>query len=274
MRNYSLVFLAIVASFAASNVYASAWTQIEGKGQLILSAVGFASKQYFDQRGKSQHQPIYYKGEQAQYIEYGLWDGLTIGGKASVGAASQVEYNTGWRYYNIGLIDPELFVRQRLWQQGNFSLSIEPMVKLPSYNVYRNPVHIGSSNTDVGATLAVGYGMPAFGEYHFAELSAQYRHRFGAPNDQVRLAATLGLGLSPEWTVMPQVFATYRTKKSSNRLAFTQSSSDDYNLLTAQLSAVYKFNEKTFFQTALFSNVYGRNAGSGTGVMFSVWRNF
>ena len=253
------------------HAFAGAWTQDQGSGQAILTGSYYNTDSYWDNQGHKQSEPAYSKYNLNPYLEYGLTSDITVGTNLSLqrdhqdsGAGSAAQ--TSW-----GLGDSEFFLRKRLWQDGGFIVSAEPMVKLPS-PTDRMP-KLGGSSPDAGLGLSGGYSFTAWGLSDFADIDTQYRHRFGTPKDQINLAGTLGISVSPSWMIMPQTFLTYRTTTPAVA-AFSNSAADDYNLITLQLSAVYKASNDVSLQFGGFSHVAGRNTGGGEGALFAVWKKF
>ncbi|MDE3038857.1 MAG: hypothetical protein KGJ21_10475, partial [Pseudomonadota bacterium] len=220
-----------------------------------------------------QSQPDYGKYELNPYLEYGLSDSLTLGANLLFDRAHQDGAAGGPSHTNWNLGDSEFFLRTRLWQQNGFVVSAEPMIKLPSPEPSDAQPPLGGSSPDAGLGLSAGYGFSAWGLSHFANLDTQYRHRFGAPHDQARLNGTLGIGVAPRWMVMPQAFMTWRTV-ASHVADFTNSPANDYDLVRLQLSAVYRWQNDLSFQFGGFDDVAGKNTGTGSGVLFALWRSF
>jgi len=258
-------YFGIIIAFSATDAYAGAWTQPEGTALVITGASYYNSTAYRDNQGRKKSQPAYNKFELNPYFEYGLTDGLTLGGSLSLQAAYQNVTAAGLlSHYGIG--DSEFFLRTRLWQQDGFALSAEPMVKLPSPSSSHSP-RLGGAHPNAGMGLSGGYGW----DKHFVGIDTQYRHRFGEPRDQFKLSGTLGISLSDRWTVMPQFFMTWRSS-TPPAAAFTQSSGDDYDLARLQFSAMYKLRENLSFQFGAFRDMDGKNTGAGNGVLFSLWQ--
>lgn len=247
--------------------FAGAWTQPESHAFLALTGSYYRTDELYNNRGDTQSQATYSKYELNPYFEYGLWDGVTLGANVLLQRAHQSS-DTNW-----GLSDTELFVRGRLWQKDGFVLSAEPMVKLPSPESADDQPRLGGSHPDAGMGLSAGYGFTAWGLNHFADIDAQYRHRFGDPKDQARFAGTLGIRLCERFILMPQVFITQRLDTPTTA-TFTQSSADDYNLVKLQLSGVYKATDDVSVQVGGFTHQAGKNTGAGSGALFSVWKNF
>lgn len=267
-------FLPLVAlSLIAAEAYAGAWTEPQNSSQIILTGSYYDTSTMFDNKAHKESQPEFSKYELNPYMEYGLRDDLTVGANLSLQAVHQEAYPGGTSQSNWGVGDSVLFLRQRLWQQNGFVVSAEPMIKIPAFESSTDQPKLGGSSADVGMGLSGGYGFTLLGLNDFADIDTEYRHRFGTPHDQANFAATLGVSVTPEWMIMPQSFFTYRLGFPKTP-AFTNSSGDDYNLVKAQLSAVYKLSSDISLQGGGFWNVTGRNAGDGGGVLFAVWKRF
>lgn len=271
MRHFQTFGLLALLGFSASPAFGGAWTQDEGRARVIVSGSYYHSSERYNNSGHRQGTPNYGRYELNPYIEYGLYDDVTLGANLSLQRASQnvpgASANVHW-----GLGETELFARKRMWRQGGLVASVEPMLKLPAPDS-RDLPPLGSPNADIGLGGSLGYGRSLFGYHHFANLDTQYRHRFGRQRDQLRMGATLGIGVAPQWTVMPQAFLTYRTS-DPGVAGFTQSNADDYHLTRLQLSGVYALSEGLKLQGGAFADVAGTNAGAGQGVLFSVWKHF
>ncbi len=262
-----LLFLFASCVTLTTNAYAGAWTQKQGEGQVILNALYYSTKTLYNNQGNKASQAKFSKYELNPYFEYGLTDAVTIGANLSLQRTYQAN-NSNW-----GIGDSEFFVRTRLWEKDGFVLSLEPMVKLPSPEHATETPALGGRHPDAGLGLSAGYGFSAFGQNHFANLDTQYRYRFGSPENQIKLAGTVGISVTDTLMFMPQLFATLRANDPA-AAAFTQSSGDDYDLLKGQISAVYKMNEQTNLQIAGFSHLDGKNVGAGEGLVLSVWQKF
>lgn len=259
--------LMVAALLISTNAFAGAWTQDPGKSQLIITNSYYTTDEKFDNNGFLIRQPRYSKHEINPYFEYGLYEGITVGANLSFQRASQSD-QTNW-----GIGDSEFFLRARVFKRGGFVISVEPMVKLPRLASTDDSPMLGGSYPDVGLGLLGGYGFSLFGQHHFTALDLQQRHRFGSPQNQFRLTESLGIGLSENWMVLGQAFATLRQDKP-DVAAFTQSSNDDYGLFKLQLSVIYKMNDTTSLQFGTFDNVIGSNVGAGSGLIFAAWKTF
>src|SRR5690606_13927381 len=168
----------------------------------------------------------------------------------------------------------EFFLRKRLWQKDGLIISAEPMVKAPALIAYDDFPQVGNNRADIGLTLSGGYSFKALGQYHFANLDTGYRYRFSKQKDQIRIAATVGINLDNQWTVMPQLFITRRTSSPAVGPAFNENPANDYNLTKVQLSSIYKMWDDTALQVGGFYHVDARNSSLGGGVLISLWDFF
>lgn len=269
----SRVFAAFaITAFAASSAHAGAWTQGQGRGQVILTSSVYRADSLYDNQGRKTDQPTYAKAEFNPYVEYGLNDNLTVGANLMFQRAYQQGAPGMPSFVSWGVADSEFFLRRRLWASRGFVVSAEPMVKLPSPNSRRTPA-IGGRHPDAGMGISAGYGFKTGELNHFVNLDTGYRYRFGDPKDQARFALTAGGSVTPSLMIMPQVFVTRRLS-SPTAATFTQSSGDDYNQISLQLSAVYKMNDRFSLQLGGFKHVDGKNAGAGKGALLSLWTKF
>ena len=273
MRRLTGLLYIIIALSCASPAFAGAWTQKAGSGIFIVTAGTYTADNYFNNSSHKQPQPQFSKYELNPYLEYGWTDSTTLGANLLLDRAHQDggPGSTGHTNWNLG--DSEFFLRSRLWQKDGFVLSAQPMIKLPSPESGHAQPPIGGIYPDAGFGLSGGYGFPAWGLNHFMNVDTQYRYRFGAPHDQVRLDITAGIGVTPKWMLMPQLFQTWRTA-SSPAAPFTNSPANDYDETRLQLSAVYRWRSETSFQFGAFDDVAGKNTGTGHGVLVALWRNF
>ena len=255
-----------------NTAFAGAWTQAQDGIQLIVTGNYYSAEKMWDNQGQKQSQPTYSKYELNPYIEYGLRDDLTLGANILLDRAHQdAAAGSGRTNFDIG--DSEFFLRKRLINSSGYVMSVEPMIKLPSPENSSSQPRVGSSHPDLGLSIANGYGFSAWGLNHFADLDVQYRHRLGPSKDQVKISGTVGIGLTQRWMLMPQTFLTYRTSHNQT-VTFTQSSSDDYNLIRLQLSAVYKMTDSLSLQMGGYGDIDGKNAGIGRGVLIALWKQF
>lgn len=261
----------LFALFAPALAHAGAWTQEAGAIQIIQSNTAYSTKHYFDTQGKERAQPLYQKAEASAYTEYGLYDGITIGGQLAFDAVRQDTAAGSFTGYNLA--DSEFFARQRLYKDDLQVVSIQPSITLPSPDSKTAFPKIGSDNVSASLRGAYGRNLNILGRWHYADIEAAYVRRMGDAADQWKLDATLGYKLSDRWQVKPQIFYTKSTQKIK-AARFTQSSADNYDLVKAQFSVQYAFSKRNAVELGAFSHVSGKNTGGGNGMVLSWIGNF
>lgn len=250
-----------------SLAYAGAWTQEKGAAQLITT-VGYSNAgDFYDKTGRSRSQATYQSLSLSTYGEYGLCNAVTIGGQLAASRASQTSKS------NIALLDTNLFARFRLWRDEQSVVSLQPYVEIPSnWHTTNNP-SLGSDDYSAGLRGAYGRNIELFGHKGYVDIAASYLYRGGDAGDQLKLDLTSEIALNAKWSVMPQVFITH-ARDGVGSSAFTQSTADDYNLATLQLSGLYKLTDASKIQVGASHAVDGKNTGKGYGVFVGYWVNF
>jgi hypothetical protein len=260
----ALLFLLLIPRLT----FAAAWTLPADKWELYQNAFYYRTTEFFDSNGNTRPQPRYSKYELNPYGEYGLNEGTTIGGSVALNLVQGTAATDSGNNYGIG--DPTLFLRQRLWSDDSTVVSLQPLIKFPSYYTDELLPRSGAMQTDGELRLLGGHSFEWLGNNHFINLEAAYRKRMGDPSDQLRFDATLGLTLNDQWQLLPQL--SYINTPSRKAITpFTQSGEDDFDLLKPQLSAVYQLNETVALQAGLFQHIDGNNTGAGCGALFSLW---
>ena len=263
-------------------LYAGAWTVTPGKWKRYHDITYYNTDYYYDDAGNRQNQDRYLKFEIGSRAEYGLQDGLTFGASsqlAAVKGSQSFEILTSssrfsnitvtLRQWNVGLADPKFYLRKRLWQDDASVLSAQATLKTPSIFHYRNLPRSGSDKFSYEARLLAGHNFEWLEGWHYANLEAAYELRPHNDGDLFHLDATTGLNFDDSFTLLPQLFTTWRMDDSANR--FTQTSNDSYDLVKGQLSAVIPLTREFSLQAGAAHHLYGRNTGGGTSVTLSLW---
>ena len=263
-----------LASLASIPALAGAWPQEEGNWQIIHSVSLYSADEFFDPLGNNVPQSTFTQRQYNPYIEYGWRDHTTIG----INAFIQDSSSNGDS--NFGLGDVELFARTLLWQKNpewknsEWVISIQPLIKLPSFADDDDLPALGNDNTDLALSLFSGYSFHYFSQKTFTETEIQYRLRLGAPEDQVRINATIGQDINSDWQVIAQSFTTLSIDSVRGATTFTQSAGDDFDLQTIQLTAVHHYSDQISLQAGAAYDIVGRNTSRGARALFAIWHRF
>jgi hypothetical protein len=297
--------LILTILFIPNFSYASAWLQAKGMGQIINTTSLYLSNSYYDHQGDKQDSGVNFrKGEFSTFAEYGMTDDWTLGGNLSLqdwnfkkktdlsqtifdfrqcGLASQNNVENE----HVSIVEMELFARKKLWQQDNFILSIQPLIKSPCMVISGGGPQFVNNTADVELRTLAGYGfkwdnddmrIPFAGQQHFVDFELAYRKRGGQFADQLKLDSTLGLRASKKVLFLAQIFSTIsvgdepvRGVIGNNQLYLEK---DSFYSVKAQISGITKLKDNRAVQISLFSEVLGKNSGQGNGVSFSIWYGF
>lgn len=247
---------------------AGAWVQPEGQLQIIRNFTFYSTGEAFDGKGRRADNPGFRKGEFNPYAEYGASEDWTLGTSLFFQYLEQ-DNAEGGALSNRGLGEMEWFARYQLLQEGGYALSIQPLVNLPGHYFDKNGPIAGREDWDAELALLGGYGFSWRGRDHYIDAKAAYRYRSGALADQYRLSAAAGFALDDAWQVVPELHFTGRANGTNKTLSL--GGQNDYELLKAQLSFVWRFNEVYSLQFGGFRHVEGKDTGAGGGVMVALW---
>lgn len=251
------------------SLHAAAWTLGNGEAQIHETIRWYKSGEFLDQSGRTTPQPDYSKLELDSYAEYGWTDDTTLGTQFALYRAT----NDLSDEYNIGVGDPTLFVRHRLWQNDSSVFSVQPLIKFPSFSRDDQLARSGTDAMNLELRLLAGHSFEAFQQYHFINAEIAYRKRMEGFGDQILADLTFGYRLNERWSIMPQLFTTWRL--SSNTASSTiQIFDNDYDAVKGKLSGVYQLNDKLSLQLGVFYDIWGQNTGRGQGITFTTGYTF
>lgn len=229
----------------------------------------FQSDDFYDVDGSSVAQPAFRKWEIQPYMEYGATDWLTVGGSTFLQRVSQSGQS------NEGLADTELFARSALWHSadGHEHLSLQPLVKLPSFFTSSGTPRGGSRSTDVELSLLYGSNLEILSDRDFADLRVGYRTRSRGLNSQWRMDAALGVQLSEHIQLIPAARVILATQFDDSE-NFSENAEQDFDLLKLELTAAYHLDKEHWLQLTAFDHVAGAQVGAGRGLMLGIAERF
>lgn len=248
--------------------HAGAWVQPAGHFQLIHNVVFYSTGESFAPDGHRRDDPGFRKLEVNPYLEYGASDDWTLGTSFFFQYLEQDDAKGG-SLSNRGLGEMEWFARYQLLREHGYALAIQPLVNLPGHYFDKRGPIAGREDWDAELAALSGYGFSWRGRHHYVDAKAAYRYRSGPLRDQYRLSAVAGLQLDDDWQVMPELHFTGRAQGGANVLSL--GGQNDYELLKAQLSLVWRFNEHYALQLGGFRHIAGKDTGAGGGAMVAVW---
>ncbi|MEM1420337.1 MAG: hypothetical protein AAGF51_06910 [Pseudomonadota bacterium] len=269
-RPFRLAILqTLLALFASSPALAGAWTLEPGATQIVSQSEAFESDASFDALG-APADGTYRKASFSLAIEHGLFDGITVGGRAE-GRITAIS-SDGQDGANMGLAEVGVSVRGRIWRNDWTVASAQVGYTNASFQDALTPAdHIqptvgdDASEVDVRALLGHGFQTPWGDGWLNAETA--YRLRFNDAVDQARFDLTTGMRPSgaSRFIFMAQAFGTH---------ALGNGSRSDYDVWKLSPSIGYEFTPSLTLQIGATQEVAGRNIEEGRSLFTSVWWTF
>lgn len=247
-----------------------AWTQPEGKGQIILSGSIGVSPQFglANDLGETESSFV------SIFTEYGVLEGLTVGGTAFIEIPEGAENdNTA----NLGFL-----VRKRLWQGENgdvASAQIGYVVPLDDMmgDSFGGP---GADQThEISFRGLYGRGFGGDWGTAFVSTEAGYHKQLDGDDDEIRADLTVGYGPDPCCLVMLSAFSTWplgdmedAALKIAPSFAYTFFRDPAPAETAGKDGAAPEPARLVTLQLSLSQDVL--NIDDGFGVQFSVWKPF
>jgi hypothetical protein len=228
----------------------------------------------FDQDGKAQR--FDYDGSFRQfqlnpYLEYGLTSRTTLVVNALVPFLKfSNQYGSE---SSAGLGDVEVGLRRRLnSSESPMPVSFQFTLMFPAYPADREPPP-GNHQVDAESRLMIGRGTKLGGHTAFWSLGGAYRYRTGAPADQIRSDATLGVDLTHRFMVMTQFFGITGLRNGQPfQIGENPNAQSDFDLYKGQVSLVTRVGPHTRIQLGWNDTLAGRNTGRGQ--TYLMWQDF
>lgn len=245
---------------------ASAWTQDEGKGLIIVTGVLSDSPKGFDADGRTIDIPDYERTEVFVFAEYGVTDDLTV---IVAPSFRDVSVDSGGNVADeaSGLGFTELGARYRVAEGNGWTAAVQASIRIPGQQIDTNLAQIGATDSEYDLRGAVGRSFKIGEADAFFDAQGAYRLRSGDPPNEFQVNVTFGVRPVPRALLLAQVFNTF--SDGAGQGVFT-----DYRFHNAQLSIVYDLNQSVALQLGGLATLGGENALRERGVFAGVWFRF
>lgn len=257
-----LIFATALSVLAPAAAHASAWTQPEGQGQVIVTGVYSKSDKGFDAGGDTIDIDDYTKIEAYALIEYGITDELTVMVTPSF---SHVEVQNGDETTGLGYT--ELGARYRLAHSDSAVFSVQGSFRIPGKKRRDSIAQIGATDSEIDLRALAGTSFKLGARDGFVDVQGGYRIRNGGPPNEFRLDATIGVRPAEKLLLLAQAFNVKSDGDGSGIFA-------KYRYTNLYLSAVYDVDPNWSIQFGGLATVSGRNALRERGLLVGVWRKF
>ncbi|MCC4598940.1 hypothetical protein XmelCFBP4644_02745 [Xanthomonas melonis] len=296
-----MLSLGVAASVLPATALAGAWTQPQGDTLLIVKALHSDGTGWFDDahhRGDFANNGRSRQDQLNVYLEHGLTDRLSLIGNfyfTEVGFSNDSSRNgvpLRQRTTTTGFADQEIGLRYALSGAADdaWRSAVQALVSIPAYGRSKtyHPNNPGSDPAlglgDYGLELRYsrGRGYTLGGRNGYVDLSGGVRLRGSAASDEVRLDASAGLSLTPQWLLLGEANVIQGLGNGRNNVAVPGQSGGagfvatgtNYDLTKLQLSALYTAPGGSQWQLGYQQPVMGRNTGAAGGPFVAAWWRF
>ncbi len=261
------LLLTCLLTLASTQAYAGAWTQAKGDVLWANSLVYYTGNAYFDNVGQRRNQPNYNKYEINSYGEWGLTDSLTIGANLFADYVAQADKN------NYSLSNTELFMRGRVYHDDTRVISLQPLIKLPSFAYRGRGPQGGSESWEAELALQYGQSLALLSDRDFVDTTFALRMRSDGLSPQWRSDAKYGVYVTDELLLMGAMYIT-RSFELDTPQVFREGGDFDYHLTKAEISALHPIHENDYVQFSLFKHLVGSQTGAGQGLSLTYGMRF
>lgn len=253
----------LLAMSWTTGAHAAAWTQEQGKGQIIVTGIYSQSGRGYDRDGNVIDVRDYTKNEVYALFEYGVTDDLTLIVNPSlrhVGVEGPGDDSTGLGYTEIG-------ARYRVAASGSWVFSGQATFRIPGEEREDNIAQIGSTESEIDLRGLVGTGFTIGQANAFVDLQAGYRIRNGEPPNEYKIDATFGIRPTPRLLLLAQSFNTISDGRGRGIF-------DRYRYYNLYVSGAYDITPRWTLQLGGLMTLAGENALRERGLFAAVWYRF
>jgi len=199
------------------------------------------------------------------YVEYGLTNDVTIGGKVVFGTSwltrgTDIETATGFS-------EIEAFGQYQLFRSGQDAGAVRLTLARPSNFSSGARAELQSDGMDVDLSILYGRNLHARRTKIFTAIDAGFRKRLGNAADQVRIQTTLGFEPSERFLFLVDTFATISLRNEDIGGA-------DFDIVKIQPSALWRISNRWGLQVGVTEEITGRNITLGRTFFVGLWSSF
>ena len=254
-NRWASAIVAIAALTPVQHCFASPWSRDNGEVMIISRADYFRSDLENVSVGGVAVDGRFERLESNTYLEYGVTDKLTVGGK--------VFYGTSWLTRgasvesNSGFTELEAFAQQQVFRNDRHAGAVKVAVGIPAG--LESGIRAGQQSDGVVMEVALLYGRSLTFEpiKTFAAVEVGAQKRFGDAADQMRFLTTVGIEPSDRWTLLIDTFSIKSLRNEDPGGA-------DFDVIKIQPSIVWRATKRFSFQLGVSKEIAGRNLDLGT----------
>ncbi|NOX83970.1 MAG: hypothetical protein GXP06_13490 [Alphaproteobacteria bacterium] len=199
------------------------------------------------------------------YVEYGLTDNITIGGKAL--------YGTSWLTRGrdtetaSGFSEVEAYIQHQAFRSSTHAGAVRLAAARPANFSSGARPELQSNGVDMDVSALYGRNMITTPVKIFTTTEIGYRKRFGGAADHIRMDATIGFEPSDRFLVLFDFFSTISMQNENIGGA-------DFDIVKIQPSLLWRATKRWAFQAGMTEEVASRNISTGRTYFFGLWSRF
>ncbi len=199
------------------------------------------------------------------YVEYGLTDTITLGGKAL--------YGTSWLTRGgatetaSGFSEVEAYVQHQVFRSPIHAGAVRLAVARPANFASGARPELQSNGIDMDVSALYGRNIINTPVKVFTATEVGYRKRISDSADHIRVDATIGLEPSENFLFLFDFFSTISMQNESVGGA-------DFDIVKIQPSLLWRIRPMWAFQVGMTEEISGRNISTGRTYFFGLWSRF
>ncbi len=246
---------------AGGHAHASPWARLDGE-ILVISGMNYFRS---DLSSQDPNGGFFESIESDTYVEFGLTEDITIGGKA-IYANSSLSNSAG-NFSDSSFSEIEAYGQYQFLRTMKHAASVKLSAGKPAAFQSGALSEMGGGGADV--ELAALYGRNVMYEpiKIFVAAEAGFRKRFGENADIIRTQGTLGIEPGKRWVLLLETFAAVSMRNEGPAGA-------DYDIVKIKPSVLYRFNRRWAIQAGVTEEIADRNLARGRTYFFALWSAF
>ncbi len=251
----------LLLAFAGGPALASPWARLDGE-ILVISGMNYFRS---DLSSQDPNGGFFESLENDTYLEFGLTEDITIGGKAI--------YGTSWLTNSVGTFSDSGFSEVEGYAQYQFLRTMKhaASVKLSAGKpaAFQSGARTSLSAGGADLELAGLYGRNVMFEPFkvFVAAEAGFRKRLGDNADVIRAQTTIGIEPGKHWVLLLESFTAVSLRNERDDGA-------DYDIVKIKPSVVYRFNRRWAVQAGVTEEIADRNLARGRTYFIGLWSAF
>lgn len=257
--------LAWVLLAGAPAARAGAYTLSDGEAKVFVSGLASAGDHYYDRKGRLKARARLKKQDLQIFGEYGATGALTL---FAATALERISVGGADRSRRSGVGRSEFGARLKLAESNGWIVSVQSSAVVAGAGKSQKLAVVGETDDQVDMRALVARSFTAFERPAFVDVQAGYRTRSGAPADELRLDATLGIRAWPRSLVLLQSFNIVGRERWTGPFPLKQ------RIHKVQAGLLYDLSDAVQLYAAAFATPEARDALDERGVIVGVGYRF